>query len=292
MMNKSPLFAVSEFTTWDLSFEEDVALYRRLGITGMEVCERKLSTDPVHAREQLAMLSESGVRITSVQPRVHALFKDSMCPDVDDSNERVRRYRQTIDLFAESFPGQNLPLVTIGGNAPGYNFRLAHQTSRQLYGDLARYAEDHGVRIMFEPLHPILMNNDTFICSLDEALHLIDDIHHPQFGLMLDVWHIWHERDITRRIRALGPLIFGVHICDWPRGEPRGPADRVLPGQGIIDLPALLGAIDAAGYNGAYCLEIFSAHQWPDSLWRADTTRMLMDGRQGFFTAWKDRRCD
>ncbi len=291
-MNELPLFSVSEFTTWDQSFEQDVALYRRLGITGIEVCERKLSADPVHSREQLAMLRESGLRLTSIQPRVHALFKDSMCPDMDDPRARLKVYRRTIDLFAEIFSGQNIPLVTIGGNAPGYNFRFAHQTARQLYGDLARYAADRGVRIMFEPLHPILMNADTFICSLDEALHLIDDINHPYFGLMLDVWHVWHERDIARRIRALGPLIFGVHICDWPREQPRGLADRVLPGHGIIDLPMLLGAIEAAGYNGAYCLEIFSAHQWPDSLWRVDPAQMLEDGRQGFYTAWKARVCN
>lgn len=291
-MNQSPLFSVSEFTTWDQSFEQDVELYRRLGITGIEVCERKLSADLGRSREQLAMLRESGLRVTSVQPRVHALFKDSMCPDMEDPRERMQEYRRTIDLVAESFPGQNIPLITIAGNAPGYNFRLAHQTARQLYGDLARYAADCGVRIMFEPLHPILMNNDTFICSLDEALGLIGDIHHPAFGLMLDVWHVWHERDIARRIRALGPLVFGVHVCDWPREQPRGPADRVLPGRGIIDLPVLLGAIEAAGYDGAYCLEIFSAHQWPDSLWRADPARILEEGRQGFYTAWKARICD
>lgn len=291
-MNKLPLFSVSEFTTWDQSFEQDVALYRHLSITGIEVCERKLSVDPVHAREQLAMLRESGLRVTSVQPRVHALFKDSMCPDMEDPRIRMQEYRRTIDLFADSFPGHNLPLVTIGGNAPDYNFRSAYKTARQLYADLARYAADRGVRIMFEPLHPILMNADTFICSLDEALRLIDDVNHPAFGLMLDVWHIWHERDIVSRIQSLGPLIFGVHIGDWPREQPRGPADRVLPGHGIINIPALLGAIDAAGYKGAYCLEIFSDRQWPDSLWRSDPAQMLEEGRKGFYTAWTTRVCD
>ena len=291
-MNQLPLFSVSEFTTWDQSFEQDVSLYCHLGITGIELCERKLSADLGQAREQLAMLRESGLRVTSVQPRVHALFKDSMCPDTDDPRTRMQAYRRTIDLFAESFPGQNIPLVTISGNAPSYNFRLAHQTARQLYGDLVRYAADRSVRIMFEPLHPILMNNDTFICSLDEALRLIDDVNHPAFGLMLDVWHVWPERDIARRIRSLGRLIFGVHVCDWPLEQPRGPADRVLPGRGIIDLPALLGAIEAAGYDAAYCLEIFSAHEWPDSLWRADPAQMLEDGRQGFYKAWKGRICD
>ena len=290
-MKERPPFSVSEFTTWDLSFEQDVALYRSLNLAGIEVCERKLSTDAGQAREQLAMLRESGLEITSVQPRVHALFKDAMCPELDDPAERLRRYRETIDLIAQCFPGQDIPLVAIGGNAPAYNFRLAHETARRLYPDLARYAADRGVRIMFEPLHPILMNADTFICSLDEALRLIEDVDEPAFGLMLDVWHVWQERDIGPRVRELGKMIFGVHISDWPRQQPRGLADRILPGDGLIDLPALLGAIAATGYQGAYCLEIFSAREWPDSLWWVDPAKVIEDGRRGFYKAWEARTC-
>ncbi len=288
-MSSLPLFSVSEFTTWDLSFEQDVALYRRLGVTGIEVCERKISRDPAKAHEQLAWLRDRGLQVTSVQPRVHALFKDSMCPELEDPRERMRRYRQSIDLFGDCFPGQNLPLVTIGGNAPAHNFRLAYETAHRLYPDLARYAADHGVRIMFEPLHPVLMNADTFVCSLEDALRLIDAVNQPNFGLMLDVWHVWHEHDIARRLAVLPRPPMAVHICDWPRLGPRGPADRVLPGQGSINLPALLGGLEAAGYQGAYCLEVFSAHQWPDSLWRRDPAEVLAAGREGFYNAWRNR---
>lgn len=284
------MFSVSEFTTWDLTFEQDVALYKSLGIAGIEVCERKLSTDPGKAREQLAMLRASGLKVTSVQPRVHALFRDSMCPDLADPVERMARYRQTIDLISSCFPGENIPLVTISGNAPDLNFRLAHERARWLYPDLALYAADHGLRVMFEPLSPILMNADAFICTLDGAMRLIDDVKHPAFGLMLDVWHVWSEPDIAARIARLEDRIFGVHICDWPKGEPRHVGDRVLPGDGVIDLPALFGAIERSGYRGAYALEIFSIHSLPDSLWRADPKQVIERGLKGFLHAWEKRR--
>lgn len=283
-------FSVSQFTTWHQTFEQDVALYAKLGVPGIEICERKLSTDPGKAREQLAMVAAAGLRVTSVQPRCHALFRDSMAPDTDDPDERARRYRATIDLFSEAFPGQNLPLVAISGNAPGYNFRHAHETARRVYPDLAGYAADRGVRIMFEPLHPILMNADSFISSLDEAMRLIDDVDRENFGLMLDVWHVWHERGVNARIADLEDRIFGVHICDWPADEPRHVGDRVLPGDGVIDLPGLLGAIDRSGYDGAYCLEIFSVDALPDSLWKQDPASVIERGRAGFLQAWQARR--
>lgn len=283
-------FAVSQFTTWHQTFEQDIELYHALGIECIEVCERKLSTDRAKARDQLAALRDMGLRVSSVQPRVHALFQDGMCPDLSDPDERAGRYRATIDLIADAFPGECIPLVTISGNAPGYNFRVAHQTARRIYPDLADYAADRGLRIMFEPLSPILMNADSFICNLDDAMKLIEDVGRDNFGLMLDVWHLWSERDIAQRIEVAGDRIFGVHVCDWPRDEPRHVGDRVLPGDGRIDLPTMLGAIERAGYAGAYCLEIFSIDALPDSLWRADPADVVRRGRDGFNRAWEQRR--
>jgi sugar phosphate isomerase/epimerase len=290
MVETIPLFSVSQFTTWHQTFEEDIALYRKLGLEGIEVCQRKLATDPGQAREQLALVRDSGLKVTSVQPRVHALFSDSMCPELDDPIERLNRYRQTIALFAEAFPGEELSLVTITGNAPNHNYRLAHRTARQLYPGLADYAADYGLRIMLEPLSPVLMNNDTFICTLNEAIQLIDDVDRPNFGLMLDIWHIWREPALYERLQALGERIFGVHLSDWPAGEPRHTGDRRICGQGIIDLPRLLGAIERAGYGGAYCLEIFSIDDLPDSLWLADPVEVIGRSRIGFEQAWQARQ--
>ncbi len=291
MQNDLPLFSVSQFTTFPLTFEQDLELYSELGIQGIEVCEEKLSTDPRRAREQLAMLVESSLRVTSVQPCVLSPFPNigSAEGEPRDPAGRMRRYRKTIDLFSECFPGENIPLVVGGGVAPDYNFRLAHRTAREVFPALADYAGERGLRIMFEHLHPVLMNAYTFISTFDEAIKLIKDVGRPNFGFELDVWHIWHEPDIVERVARLGNQIFGVHINDWPAGEPRNLSDRVLPGQGVIDLPGLLGAIERTGYSGAYCLEIFSDEKLSDSLWRKDPAEVIQQGREGFRQAWKVR---
>ena len=289
MNSDVPLFSVSQFTTWHQTFEEDIAFYKQLGVTGIELCERKLSIDPVQAKEQLALVRESNLDVTSIQPRVHALFQDFMCPDLADPAERLQRYRQTIDLFADAFPNKQFPFVTISGNAPNLNFAEAHRIARQLYPDLADYAANRGLQIAFEPLSPVLMNNDTFICTLYEAVQLIEDVDRPNFGLMLDIWHIWREPAIYQRIAALGERIFGVHLSDWPKGEPRQPGDRRICGEGVIDLPKILGAIEKSGYRGAYCLEIFSVDDLPDSLWQADPIDVINKSRTGFINAWEHR---
>jgi len=281
-------FAVSQFTTWHQTFEQDVELYARLGIPGIEVCERKLSDDPGRARDQLALVAEHGLTVTSVQPRCHALFPDGMAPEPTDTAARFDWYCQTIDRFAEAFPGQDLPLVTITGPAPKTNFHRAWQTARDHYTRLADYAAERGLRIMLEPLSPILMNIDTFIGCLDDALRLIGDVGRANFGLMLDVWHVWSEPGIVQRIAALdGKRVFGVHVCDWPAGEPRHIADRVLPGDGVIPMPAMLGAIHDSGYRGAYCLEIFSHDDLPGSLWQQPPADVLTRAQAAHTRQWQ-----
>jgi len=291
-MVEKPIFSVSQFTTWHQSFEQDIELYRRLGVEGIEICERKLSRDDGRAREQLAMVRDSGLTVTSVQPRVHALFPDFMCPNVDDPDERMARFRRTIDFFSEAFPGQDIPFVTITGNAPGMNFQAAHRIARAQYPQLADHAGDRGVRIMFEPLSVVLMNNDTFICTLDESMRLVEDVDSESFGVMFDIWHLWREPSVGTRLRDIGGRIFGVHISDWPEGEPRHPADRRVCGEGVIDLPGLLGALHAAGYRDAYCLEIFSLDELPDSLWQTDPADVIHRSRRGFELAWEAMTCD
>ena len=56
------------------------------------------------------------------------------------------------------------------------------------------------------------------------------------------------------------------------------------PGDGVADLPALLGALDRAGWDGYYDLEIFSdngtfGNAWPDSLWDVPTEELARGGR-------------
>jgi hypothetical protein len=39
-------------------------------------------------------------------------------------------------------------------------------------------------------------------------------------------------------------------------------ADRVLPGEGILDLPALIAALERHGYDGFFSIELFNEDLW------------------------------
>ncbi|HSI87396.1 MAG: sugar phosphate isomerase/epimerase family protein [Candidatus Methylacidiphilales bacterium] len=251
-----------------------------LDIPFIEVCEAKL--DPARADDQLRMLKDSGLSVSSVQPRLHSLFPDQPRPQPADPRDRIQLLRQSMELFGRHFPG--VTLVTITGAAPAGNYAEAYRVAIREYSEAARIAADCGVRLAVEPLNPILMNIDTFICSLAHADRIVEAVGLKSFGMFVDVWHIWEDTAVPLLIQKYGNSIFGVHINDWR--DPRAIGDRYLPGEGQIPLVPLLQAIRATGYSGAYTLEIFSDPQLPDSLWLnpEDTARR---GRDAFAKVWE-----
>ena len=283
-MNGALPFGVSQYTTGPQSFEKDLALFREAGLDFIEVCEAKLDLqDP---EPQIQQLKDSGLRVSSVQPRLHSLFPDVPRPLPKSPRERMGALRKTIELFGRHFPG--VTLVTISGAAPDQDYSLAYRVAAQEYREIALIAAANGVRIAIEPLNPILMNLDTFLCSIAHAERVIESVDHLQFGLFLDLWHVWEDADVTRLIEQNAERIFGVHISDWR--DPRAIGDRYLPGEGILPLVGLLRTIRKTGYAGAYTLEIFSEAHLVDSLW-ADPRRTVIEGKNAFAKIW-EKVCD
>ncbi|MDQ2993156.1 MAG: sugar phosphate isomerase/epimerase, partial [Candidatus Eremiobacteraeota bacterium] len=158
------------------------------------------------------------------------------------------------------------------------------RTARREFAELARYAQAHGVRIALEPLNPSLMNLDTSVWALADALDIVEDVGHPAFGLCVDTWNIWQSPGLNEAIQRAGDRIFLVQVSDWR--APLGYYDRLVPGDGTIPLVPIVDAIRSAGYDGPYVVEIFSSESLPGSLWRADLDEVLDRSIVGFGNVW------
>jgi sugar phosphate isomerase/epimerase len=281
MSNTELKFGISQYTTHPLTFEQDLELFGKEGIKYIEVCEGKL--DPKDPEPQLQKLADTGLIVSSVQPRLHSLFPDAPRPEPKSPKERMAKLKETIKLFGKHFPGTTL--VTIPGAVPNGDFALGYRTARHEYADVAKAAEDAGVKVALEPLNPILMNTDAFIVTLKHAGRVVEEINSPAFGLFVDVWHIWEEANAIELIGQYGAQIFGVHVNDWHM--PRAFGDRLLPGEGEMPLVELVNAIRSTPYRGAYTLEIFSETHLEGSLW-LDLKKTVHDGRVAFEKIWAE----
>ena len=273
-------FGVSEFTTMPWTFEQDVEAYARLGVLAIEVCEIKL--DPRRWQEQIALPAARGLQITSIQPTTRTLFPSKGQPTPLDIGERLALFRGTITRLAPFVP--QAVFVTNTGNPPDGNIQLVWDTAIREYRALAAFAAEHGARVALEPLNASIVNIETAVWTLAQAMQIVRAVDHASFGICLDCWNVWQNADILEGIREAGERIFVVQISDWR--TPRSFEDRLIPGQGEIPLPAFLRAVRESGFTGAYSVEIFSRGV-PDALWDADLEQVLRDSRAGLDQAWR-----
>ena len=92
---------------------------------------------------------------------------------------------------------------------------------------------------------------EPFIWNMPEAVALAKDTGR-NMGVVVDAWH-WHHSNSTIRdiLEAGAQRIVHVHVSDAKAAPPEDVRDnqRVMPGEGIIDLTAFFQALQKAGYG-------------------------------------------
>jgi len=281
LVNEDLTFGISQFTTNPWTFEQDVMTYARLGVQAIEVCEFKLNNQDW--QEQMALPAAHGLAITSIQPLIRTLFPSKSQPEPLDIGQRMARFRQTIERLARFAPG--VAFVTNTGIAPNGDIQTVVDTAIREYRALADFAGLHGARLALEPLNPAIMNIESAVWTLPQAMEIVEAVNRDNFGICLDCWNVWQNAGLDEAIRKCGDRIFVVQISDWR--TPRSFEDRLIPGQGEIPLAKFLSSVRAAGFSGAYSVEIFSQGV-PNALWDGDLEKVIRDSRAGVELAWKE----
>ncbi len=287
-----PKFSVSQITTFHQTFEEDLASYVAAGVEGIGIWQFKLPEDGNDA-EVLAQLKDSGLKATTMIPGTLSVHPVPF-PGPDDPSERVAELCDAIRRFAPFEP--EVVLVLPGAPAAGLDPAEARRITVEGFREAARVAAEHGLTLGLEPLHRDIYGTWTTVYTIPQTIDLIDEIGEPNIKLLFDVYHLHDTDDVIADTVKYGSRIApSVHICDW-RDPTRNDFDRVLPGDGIIDLPAVFGALDVAAHPQWVDLEIFSDDgsfselDFEDSLWKQKPADVIARARAGFDAAWEARR--
>jgi sugar phosphate isomerase/epimerase len=277
-----PPFSISQITTLGATFEADLRAYAAAGVDGIGIWEIKLpegGDDQAHEQ-----LEASGLGRAAAVPAVPSILPLPLMEGPADPRERIDAICASVHRLARFEPSS---VVCLTG--PGDDRDTVVEGLRTIGDEAARA----GMRIGLEPINRLGGENWTSISSLQEAAELLDDADRPALGIQFDSWHVWNTPELVDEIERHAHRFVGVHIADW-RDPTRGWADRVLPGDGVADLPALLGTLERAGWNGFYDLEIFSdngtfGNAWPGSLWDVPEEELARRGKEAFERAWSAR---
>ena len=281
-----PRFSISQISTLHASFAEDVEAYAEAGADGIGIWEMKL---PQGAdAESLALVRENGLQVTNCLPAIPSILPLPLMDGPVDPRERIEAVCASIRRLA-AFEPQSVACLTgpCGTLEPAEAHRIVVDGLRRI----GREAQAAGVRVGLEPIQRIGSEDWTIPTTIPEALALLDEVDDARFGIMFDVWNLWNGASLLDDIREHAGRFTGVHVSDW-REPTRGWADRALPGDGVADVPQILAALDEAGWQGPYDLEIFSddgtfGNDYEGSLWRLPAEELARRGREAFTATWK-----
>jgi sugar phosphate isomerase/epimerase len=252
------MLSLSEISTVDASYREDLRAYAAAGFAGIGIWESKLGAND---DADVAALRESGLRATNCVPAVPSVLPNTVIDGPDDVDVRVRALCDSMHRLSRFGPDCVLCLTGPAGDRDEYE-------ARQLVIDglrrIAAAADSAGVRLGLEPIHASERDGLTIVTSIPETLELLAEAGLPDVGIMVDLWHLWDTPEIERHLAEQVGRITGVHVSDW-FGDGRG--DRALPGEGSSRTAELVAVLRDAGWRGAWDVEIFGDRSQPDSLW-------------------------
>jgi sugar phosphate isomerase/epimerase len=266
-----------------LSFDEDIAAYAAGGAEGIGVAEAKLPEGDDQA--SIAKIRDAGLKATICLPVGLSILPLPAFPGPEDPEERIVSLCASVRRLAAFEPETVLCLTGPTGDRDPHEARKIVVEGLR---EIARVGDDAGVRVAVEPIHSSAKDLFTIVDNLPDVIDLLDEVGAPSMGILFDTWHLWDTPSVLDHIREHAHRFPAVHINDW-RDPTRGWDDRALPGEGIMDLPAMFGALEDGGFDGWYELEIFSTETYPDSLLKLDPAELVRRGKAGFLRAWEAR---
>ena len=154
--------------------------------------------------------------------------------------------------------------MIVGTDGPEQVSVEALDTVADAARNLAEFTEDLGVDIAIE------FNWSPLVRSLQSAVRVAEIADHPRVGVLFDTahYHVTPTKLGDINANSVG-YIKHVHLNDMP-DKPADlthkDSDRVLPGEGVLDLPGIIAALEDNGYEGFFSIELFN-----EDLWRLPT---------------------
>lgn len=113
-----------------------------------------------------------------------------------------------------------------------------------LFKKMSPIAEKYNVIVVLEPLNTKECN---IINSVAEGAELVKQVNHPNFRLLVDIYHMKMEEESPDKIVEYGEYIKHVHVA-----EKEG---RAAPGTNNEDLSPYYRALKAINYKGKISIE-------------------------------------
>lgn len=127
--------------------------------------------------------------------------------------------------------------------------------------ELSKIAQGYDTGLAFE----FIGTGNCSVKTLDDAWQIVKGAELENVGLVVDAFHFYTGGSSIQSIKKIPPdkiIIFHINDCEDLPIEKLQDKHRLLPGEGVIPLREIAGALKSIGYNRVVSVELFRPDYW------------------------------
>jgi sugar phosphate isomerase/epimerase len=263
----------------NFSFDEAVTRLGRIGYEGVEIMadvphawpayllpEQKQALRDSLTRNNLAISNINSFMMHAINdPRQRYWYPSWIEPDPHYRQIRIDHTRRSLTLAREL--GAKCITTEPGGPVPaGESWSAKLKLFVEMIKPIAEHAEKEGVLLLVEPEPGLLIE------TVDQFLEFMGHIDSPAVGMNFDIGHAFCVKDDpAMAIPRVRQYIRHVHLEDIAATRVH---QHLIPGEGVIDFEAAIGALKVIGYTGWVTIELYPYIENPDTAARLGRERI------------------
>jgi sugar phosphate isomerase/epimerase len=256
-MGEYARLSLNTATTKRLTLPEAVAAAQRAGLSHIGLWRDRVAETGLSAAAEL--IADSGLRVSS-------LCRGGFLTAADPAARQAALADNRRAIVEAATLGTRELIMVVGGLVDGdKDLAATRQRVAAAIAELVPYAEQHDVRLVLEPLHPMYAADRAVLSTLEQALDLAAPHPARTVGVVIDTFHVWWDPKVAEQIERAGreDRIASYQVCDFNLPIAADPLlSRGVMGDGVIDFAAITRSVSAARYEGPVEVEIFNAEVW------------------------------
>jgi len=249
--------AIHTYTNKPWSIDECIENYARRGIGGISIWRETIAG--LDLKKVRRRLDDSGLKPVS-------LVRGGFFTGLETGSRKAAIEMNREALREAEVLGLPMIVLVCGatlGQTPEENLEQIEAGIRAILPQ----AENAGIRLAIEPLHPMYAGDRSAVASMRDANGLAEKINHPLVGIAVDVFHVWWETGLEKEIIkcAAANRLFAFHVCEFKPDFDHVLLDRGLPGEGVNASGRIAKMVKSAGFTGLTEVEIFSRTYWAEN---------------------------
>jgi len=251
------LLAINGATTMKTDLAGDIAAAHAAGFQGLELWAAKVDEYlRSHSLAELAaLLRKNKITPVSINSLEFITFRSA------EDYQKIRTRCQQLCEWSRAIGCERIVVVPSPTPREGATRSQIKSESVRVLRELGALAGGYGVKLAFE----FLGFGWCSVRTLAQAREIVSAAERPNVGLVIDTCHFYAGGSRIESIKRVNPeqiLIFHINDVEKRPKQTIEDAHRLLPGEGVIPLEAILRELKATGFDGLCSIELFRPAYW------------------------------